>query len=167
VIEDPTFIWWDMRISARYPTLETRIADMCTRLDDAISLAALTQSILHYLYRMKRDRKTVPVYSRFLVDQNRWRAIRYGVDEGLLDLASEKVIPVNDWLESIVEKVYRDAGQLGCEKELEQVLDIPKHGTSAHKQIETYEEASAAGKAPIEALNAVVDRLIDETVRGL
>jgi carboxylate-amine ligase len=167
VIQDPTFIWWDMRISARYPTLECRIADMCTRLDDAISLAALTQSILHYLYRMKRDRKTVPVYSRFLVDQNRWRAIRYGVDEGLLDLASEKVIPVNDWLESIAENVYRDAEELGCVKELEQALDIPKNGTSAHKQIATYEQACAAGKAPIKALHDVVDMLIEETVKEL
>jgi carboxylate-amine ligase len=167
VIEDPTFIWWDMRISARYPTLECRIADMCTRLDDAISLAALTQSILHHLYRMKRDNKTVPVYSRFLVDQNRWRAIRYGVDEGLLDLESEKVIPVNDWLSSIVENVYRDAEQLGCEKELEQALDITKYGTSAHKQIKTYEEACAAGKTPIEALHAVVDMLIEKTVKDL
>ena len=167
VMQDPTFLWWDMRISARYPTLECRIADMCTRLDDAISLAALTQSILHYLYRMKRDHKTIPVYSRFLVDQNRWRAIRYGIDEGLLDLESEKVIPVNDWLESILENVYRDAEELGCEKELEQALDIPKHGTSAHKQIATYEQACAAGKAPIEALHNVVDMLIEETVKDL
>ncbi len=167
LMQDPTFIWWDMRISARYPTLECRIADMCTRLDDAISLAALTQSILHYLYRMKRDHKTVPVYSRFLINQNRWRAMRYGYDEGLLELESAKVIPVNDWLSSIVEKVYRDAEELGCEKELEQALEITKQGTSAHRQIATYEQACADGKAPIEALHAVVDMLIEETVKDL
>ncbi|MEA1888244.1 MAG: carboxylate-amine ligase [Pseudomonadota bacterium] len=167
VMQDPTFIWWDMRISARYPTLECRIADVCTRLDDAISLAALTQSILHYLYRMKREHKTVPVYSRFLINQNRWRAMRYGYDEGLLEFESAKVIPVNDWLSSIVENVYRDAEELSCEKELEQALEIPKHGTSAHKQIAAFEQACAAGKAPIEALHTVVDRLIEETVKGL
>jgi carboxylate-amine ligase len=167
IMQDATFIWWDMRISARYPTLESRIADVCTRLDDAISIAALTQSILHYLYRMKREHKTVPVYSRFLINQNRWRAMRYGYDEGLVDFESAKVIPVNDWLSDIVEKVYRDAEELGCEKELEQVLDIPKNGTSAHKQIATYEHACAAGKAPIEALHSVVDMLIEETIKDL
>ena len=167
VMQDPTFIWWDMRISARYPTLECRIADVCTRLDDAISIAALTQSILHYLYRMKREHKTVPVYSRFLIDQIRWRAMRYGYDEGLLEFEGAKVIPVSDGLSDIVEKVYRDAEELGCEKELEQVLDITKHGTSAHKQIATYEDACAAGKAPVEALHTVVDRLIEETIKDL
>lgn len=167
VMQDATFIWWDMRISARYPTLECRIADVCTRLDDAISLAALTQSILHYLYRMKRDHKTVPLYSRFLIDQNRWRAMRYGYDEGLVEFESAQVIPVNDWLSSIVEKVYRDAEELGCEKELEQALDIPKHGTSAHKQIANYEQACAEGKDQLKALHSVVDMLIEETAGDL
>ena len=68
VMEDATFIWWDMRISARYPTLENRIADVCTHLDDAMSIAALTQAILHYLYRMHREHKAMPVYSRFLIN---------------------------------------------------------------------------------------------------
>jgi carboxylate-amine ligase len=167
VIEDPTFIWWDMRISARYPTLECRIADVCTHLDDAMSIAALTQSILHYLYRMRREHKTVPVYSRFLINQNRWRAMRYGYDQGLVEFTSAQVIPVDDWLSDIVEKVYRDAEELGCAQELERVLDIPKHGTSAHKQIATYEHACASAKAPPEALQAVVDMLIDETVKDL
>jgi carboxylate-amine ligase len=167
VIEDPTFIWWDMRISARYPTLECRIADVCTHLDDAMSIAALTQSILHYLYRMRREHKTVPVYSRFLINQNRWRAMRYGYDEGLVEFTSAQVIPVDDWLSDIVEKVYRDAEELGCEQELERVLDIPKNGTSAHKQIATYEHACASGKAPLEALQAVVDMLIEETIKDL
>lgn len=167
VMEDATFIWWDMRISARYPTLESRIADVCTRLDDAISIAALTQSILHYLSRMKRENKTVPVYSPFLIKQNRWRAMRYGYDEGLVEFKSAHVIPVSDWLSDIVEKAHRDAEELGCDKELEQVLDIPQKGTSAHKQIATYERACAGGMTSFEALQAVVDMLIDETIKDL
>ena len=119
VINDATFIWWDLRISARYPTLESRIADMCTRVDDAASIAALTQSILHYLYRMHRERKYRRVYSRFLIDQNRWRAMRYGFDEGLVDFDTAQVVPVADWLEQIVEMVRTDAEELGCSAELE------------------------------------------------
>jgi carboxylate-amine ligase len=167
VINDATFIWWDLRISARYPTLESRIADMCTRVDDAASIAALTQSILHYLYRMHRERKYRQVYSRFLIDQNRWRAMRYGLDEGLVDFDTAQVVPVADWLEQIVEMVRIDAEELGCSAELEHALEIPNRGTSAHLQIDTYERACQEGKAPAEALRDVVDMLIEETVKNL
>ena len=167
VLEDATFIWWDLRVSARYPTLETRVADMCTRLDDSASIAALTQSILHYLYRMRRDHKRWPVYSRFLIDQNRWRAMRYGYDEGLIDFATAEVIPIRDLLTDILERVHVDADALGCSKELERAMDIPKRGSSAHRQLETYRIATAEGLVPNEALCRVVDWLIDETVRDL
>ena len=93
----------DLRVSARYPTLETRVADMCTRLDDCASLMALTQSVLHYLNRLRCDRKGWPVFTRFLVDQNRWRAMRYGYDEGLG--AKRALTQVVDWL---IEETVRD-----------------------------------------------------------
>lgn len=167
VLEDATYIWWDLRISARYPTLETRIADICTRLDDAASIAALTQSILHYLYRMRRDRRHMPVYSRFLIDQNRWRAMRYGYDEGLVDFASAEVIQVRELLADILDKVYPDADVLGCTGELEGVLEIPSRGTSAHRQLAIYHTALAEGLDPGTALLRVMDWLVDETVRDL
>lgn len=167
VLEDATFIWWDLRVSARYPTLESRIADMCTRLDDAASIAALTQSLLRYLYRCHCERRNWPVYSRFLIDQNRWRAMRYGYDEGLVDFSTARVIPVQDMLAEVVEMVYPDAEALDCTGELERALEIPRLGTSAHLQIETYQEAVRAGVEPGEALCRVVDMLIGETVKDL
>ncbi len=168
VIKDPTVIWWDLRISARFPTLEMRITDVCTFIDDAASLAALTQSLLHYLYRLRgQPMSRQPLYPRFLVDQNRWRAMRYGIDEGLVDFATAAVVPVADWLAQIVEQVREDAAQLDCLEELEGVLDIPKRGTSAHRQIATYQQALARGASEQEALPAVVDRLIVETTQGL
>jgi carboxylate-amine ligase len=167
VLEDATFIWWDLRVSARYPTLETRVADMCTRLDDSAGIAALTQSILHYLYRLRCDHKPWPVYSRFLIDQNRWRAMRYGYDEGLVDFATAEVIPIEDLLEDILERVRVDADALGCCKELEAVLDIPKRGSSAHRQLKAYQAALGEGLEQSQALTRVVDWLIDETVRDL
>lgn len=167
VIKDATFIWWDLRMSARYPTLESRISDMCTRVDDAASIAALTQSILHYLYRLHRQGKHLRVYPRFLVDQNRWRAMRYGIDEGLVDFDTARLVPVADWLGEVVETVHNDAEELGCSAELELALEIPIRGTSAHLQINTYKSACRKGKAPAEALRDVVDMLVEETVSNL
>ena len=146
VLQDASFIWWDLRVStARYPTLETRVADICTYLDDTAGIAALTQSILHYLYRMHRDHRHEPVYSRFLVDQNRWRAMRYGYDEGLVDFASASVVGIDELLADILEKVAPDADELGCSRELERVLDIPRRGTSAHRQLALYRGRSRRG----------------------
>ena len=167
VMQDASFIWWDLRISARYPTLETRVADICTRLDDTASIAALTQSILHYLYRMHRDHRHEPVYSRFLVDQNRWRAMRYGYDEGLVDFATASVVRIDDLLADILEKVAPDADELGCSRELERVLDIPRRGTSAHRQLALYAAALDEGLQPGEALSGVIDWLVGETLRDL
>jgi carboxylate-amine ligase len=167
VLQDATFIWWDLRISARYPTLETRIADMCTTLDDAAGIAALTQSLLHYLYRSHRDRRHAPVYSRFLIDQNRWRAMRYGYDDGLVDFATASLVPVDALLTDLVERVAPDADELGCGRELEHVLEIPRRGTSAHRQLAIYRAALDEGLQPGAALQRVVDWLIAETVRDL
>ena len=167
VLQDATFIWWDLRISARYPTLETRVADMCTTLEDAASIAALTQSLLHYLYRGYRDRRHTPVYSRFLIDQNRWRAMRYGYDEGLVDFATASLVRIDELLADLVDHLLPDADDLGCSRELERVLEIPQRGTSAHRQLAIYHEALGEGLEHGAALQRVVDWLIAETVRDL
>jgi carboxylate-amine ligase len=167
VLEDATFIWWDMRISARYPTLEARIADICTHLDDVAAIAALTQCLLHYLYRMHRDHARLPVHSRFLVDQNRWRAMRYGYDEGLVDFTTAEVVPVSDLLADILDKIHQDADELGCSRELERVLDIPVRGSSAHRQLAIYQAGLGKGLDPLAALHRVVDWLVDETISDL
>jgi carboxylate-amine ligase len=164
IIEDATVIWWDLRPSARYPTLEMRITDVCTRLDDAASLAALTQCTLHHLYRLRMKHQSWQVYPRFLVDQNRWRAMRYGYDEGLVDFASGDVVPVQEMVIELVEMLREDAEALGCVRELVGVLEILKRGTSAHRQINVYEDSLAAGADEAEALKAVVDMLISESM---
>jgi carboxylate-amine ligase len=167
VLQDATFIWWDLRISARYPTLETRVADMCTSLEDAAGIAALTQSILHYLYRMHRDHQHTPVHSRFLVDQNRWRAMRYGYDEGLVDFTTASVTGIGELLADLVGRVSPDAEELGCSRELQRVLQIPQRGTSAHRQLAIYQAALGEGLENEAALQRVVDWLVAETAGGL
>jgi len=165
IIPDATFIWWDMRISARYPTLECRIADICTRIDDAASIAALIQATLHYLYRMHRDGRRGVDFPRFLIDQNRWYGMRYGCSGRLVDFATDRIVPVGEMLADMVEMVRRDAEELGCLAELENTLQIPLRGTSADRQIRCYEEAIKQGRPPEAALREVVDMLIAETVR--
>jgi carboxylate-amine ligase len=167
LIQDTTKIWWDLRPSWRYQTLETRIMDCCTSVDDAACLAAFVQSTLRMLYRLRRANQRWRTYPDMLLNENRWRAMRYGSDEGLLDLARGEVVPFAELLEELIDLVREDAVALGCMSELEHARTILKRGTSAHRQVRVYEEARARGASEREALIAVVDWLIRETASGL
>ncbi|NOR21049.1 MAG: carboxylate-amine ligase, partial [Xanthomonadales bacterium] len=166
LIEDATMIWWDLRPSARYPTLETRIFDMCTDIDDAVCLAALTMCILRRLYRLRLDNQRWRRYNRMLVNENRWRAMRYGSDEGLLDLAKGEIVEFRQLLQEILEQIDEDARFLGCEAEVAHARTILERGTSAHQQVKVYEAAIAEGKSNEAALRDVVAFLIAGTRRG-
>lgn len=167
LIEDATKIWWDLRPSVRYPTLEMRIADICTRLEDAISVAALTVSLLRMLYRYRRQNMRWRIYSHMLIYENRWRAMRYSFDRGMMDFSRSEVVPFAELLDEILELVHEDADSLGCLSEVEATRDILRRGTSAHKQLRVYEIAKAEGAGEMEALRAVVDMLVEETAIGL
>ncbi len=167
LIEDSTKIWWDLRPSGRYPTLETRIMDVCTRMDDAISLAALLVCQMRMLYRLRLANQRWRIYTPMLIRENRWRAMRYSFDEGLIDLAKGRVVPFPELLDELLELVAEDAEALGCEEELADVRNILTRGTSAHRQLKTYEQAQAAGDSEDDCLKAVVDTLISDTAGGL
>jgi carboxylate-amine ligase len=167
LIEDGTKLWWDCRPSARFPTLELRIPDICTRLDDGIAIAALYRCLLRMLWRLRISNQRWRRYSHMLINENRWRAQRYGLDEGLVDFGKGEVVPVADLLEEIIALTREDAEALGCVAEVERARDIIRRGTSAHRQLAIYRAAVEAGAAREEALRAVVDWLIEETVAGL
>jgi carboxylate-amine ligase len=167
IIEDATMIWWDARPSARYPTLETRIFDMCTNIEDAICLAALTMCVLRRLYRLRLENQRWRNYKRMLINENRWRAMRYGSDEGLIDLAKGQLVPVAELVEEILEQVAEDAAALDCEAEVLNARTILARGTSAHRQVSVYEQAIAAGMSHEQALREVVGALIEGTVSGI
>ncbi len=167
VMEDSTKIWWDIRPSAKYPTLETRIMDVCTRIDDAISLAALVVSTLRALYRLRMKNQRWREYSSMLIRENRWRAMRYSFDEGLIDFGKGSIVPFEELLDEFIEISIEDAKVLGCDKEVMDAKNILKRGTSAHRQLKTYESSIATGKNKDEALNDVVDMLINETAANL
>ena len=167
LLEDSTKIWWDLRPSGRFPTLETRIMDVCTRMEDAIALAALVCCIMRMLYRLRLANQRWRLYTTMLIQENRWRAMRYSFDEGLIDFAKGAVVPFEDLLEEILELTAEDAEALGCKTEVGHIRDILSRGTSAHRQLKVHDLAMAAGKSSNEALVAVVDTLIEDTTEGL
>jgi carboxylate-amine ligase len=167
LIEDSTKIWWDLRPSARYPTLETRIMDVCTRLDDTVSLAALLVCLMRMLYRLRLANQRWRIYTPMLIRENRWRAMRYSFDEGLIDLAKGRVVPFDELLEELLRLVAEDAEALGCINEIAATREILSRGTSAHRQRKCFELERAAGKSDEEALKCVVDMLIDDTQEGV
>src|SRR5512140_600898 len=165
VIVDTSRIWWDLRPSARYPTLETRVMDCCTTLEDAVRLAALNQCLLRMLFRLRRGNQRWRAYPNLLVGENRWRAMRYSYDAGLLDLGKQRIVPFAELLEEMIELVREDAAALECSAEIEGLRETFSRGTSAHRQLGVYEAALAAGASEPEALKKVVDWLVAETAR--
>jgi len=167
LIEDSTRIWWDLRPSARFPTLETRIMDVCTRLDDTVALAALLICTMRMLYRLRTRNQRWRIYTPMLIRENRWRAMRYSFDEGLIDLAKGAVVPFEDLLDELLSLIAEDARALGCVKELAGVRDILSRGTSAHRQLRNFGIQRASGVSVEDSLKSVVDTLIADTAEGL
>jgi len=163
LIEDTTKIWWDIRPSSCYPTLETRVFDCCTHLDDAVCLAALNLSVVRMLYRLRRENKSWRRYPRMLIAENRWRAMRFGSDGSLLDLARGELVPFNELVEELLSIIRDDAVALGCLAEAEHARVILKRGTSAHQQQDVYQMARRQGATDSEALSAVVGWLAKTT----
>ena len=163
IIQDATKIWWDLRPSARFPTLEMRITDVCTRLEDAVSVAALYVSILRMLYRIRRSNQTWRTYPLFLLAENRWRAQRYGVAGTLFDFGKGELVAFRDLIEELIALVREDAEALDCVAEVEGTRAIVARGTSAERQVALFEKLLAEGASRQEALTAVVDHLVTET----
>jgi len=167
LIEDSTKIWWDLRPSAKFPTIETRIMDVCTRLDDTIALVSLLVCILRMLYRLRTRNQRWRIYTPMLIRENRWRAMRYSFDEGMIDLAKGVIVPFEELIDEMLSLVIEDARALGCEKEIAHVHQILSRGTSAHRQLKDFELERANGASVEDSLKAVVDTLIADTAEGL
>ena len=164
VISDSSKLWWDIRPSHRFPTLEMRIADVCTRLDDGIAIACLYRCLLRMLWRLRVANQRWRIYLRMLIDENRWRAQRYGTDAGLIDFGRAELVPYAALLDELLDLVREDAEYFGCAAELGHARTILARGTSAHNQLLVYRSALEAGETPQAALEAVVDWLIGATL---
>ena len=167
IIEDGTKLWWDIRPSVRFPTLEMRISDICTRLEDAVCVAALYACWLRMLYRLRARNQRWRRYPRMFIAENRWRAQRYGIDQGLVDFGRGALVAYPELLEEMITLCAEDAEALDCTTEIAHARRIVERGTSAHRQVRTYRDAIAGGASEGEALQAVVDLLVDETMHGI
>lgn len=163
VVEDASKIWWDLRPSSRFPTLELRITDVCTRAADGLAIAALYVCICRMLYRLRRANLSWRGYPVFLLEENRWRAQRYGITGSLFDFGKGELVPCPDLIEELVTLIGEDADALGCAKEIAHVRTIVEGGASADRQLATYEALRQSNRDPSTALVGVVDMLIAET----
>lgn len=167
VIEDATKVWWDLRPSARFPTLEMRMTDVCPLMEDALSIAALYVSVARMLYRIKRRNQRWRSYPAFLIEENRWRAQRYGVNDTLFDFGKGTLVPFAELLDELIDMISEDAEEIGCLAEVNRARDIISRGTGADRQLAALEGALGRGESREDAMKQVVDMLIAETVLGL
>jgi carboxylate-amine ligase len=153
IIEDTSKIWWDLRPSSNYPTLETRICDVVPRIEDALAIAGLTQAIVRMLMRLRDRNLRWREYDRFLISENRWRAQRYGVTEGLIDFGEGRIRPFDELLDELIAMLAEDAEALGCLDEICTLRDLVANGTSAARQREVYaSDSDDPGQAVIRHL---------------
>ncbi len=167
VIEDASKIWWDLRPSVRFPTLETRVSDMCTRVEDTLAITALYQCLTRMMVQLKQRNIKWRVYPSLLIAENRWIAQRFGVAGKLIDFGKGKCVPFQELVEEMIGFLRQHAEVLGCERELLHMRTIVKRGSSACRQVRVYEDEMKGGASKEDALKAVVDDLIEGTVEGI
>jgi len=160
-IPDGSKIWWDVRPHHTFPTLEFRICDVCTRVDEAVCIAAILQTLIFKLWKMRQDNTTFRIYSSDLIDENKWRAVRYGLDGQLIDFGKGRQMPARELIREFIEWFLGDAmDELGTRKDVEYAFQILEEGSSADRQLKVFNESGGN-------LHKVVDHLIRETEVGV
>jgi len=153
-------IWWDARPHHAYPTLEFRVCDVCTRVDEAVCLAAILQAIVAKVWKLRRDNLTFRVYPSAMVEENKWRAVRFGLEGDLIDFGKTKSLPARELITEMLEWFIDDVlDELGSRKEVEYALTIMREGTSADRQLAVYDRTRD--------LRKVVDHVVAETAEGV
>ncbi len=159
-IPNASKIWWDLRPSWSYPTLEFRICDVCTRVDEAVCIAAIFQAIVAKLWKLRRDNLSFRQYSVAFIEENKWRASRYGLDGKLIDFGKGMEQPSRVLIREMLDWFLGDViDELGTRKEIEYAYKILEEGTSADRQLATFKRTGD--------LHQVVDQLIRETAEGV
>jgi carboxylate-amine ligase len=158
-INDGKKIWWDLRPHPVFPTLEFRICDIPTRVDDTIAIAALFQAIVAKLTKLIEKNLGFRLYRRMLIQENKWRAVRWGIDGKMIDFGKQKEVPTRDLILELLEFVDDVVDELGSRKEIEHIHTILERRTSAEEQLRVFEETKD--------LNSVVDRMIELTMEHI
>ncbi len=163
---DTTRIWWDARPHLKFGTLEVRVCDICTRVEDAVTLVATVQAIVAFLIQLRSLNMRWRIYPNTLVSENKWRSSRHGVHGKLVDYGKSQEIPLAELTKEIIDLVDDAAHALGSSQQLQGLNRIVREGTSADRQLAVHREALAAGANEQEALVEVVDHLVRETRAG-
>jgi carboxylate-amine ligase len=158
-IDNAKKIWWDVRAHPFFDTVEIRVCDMTTRIDDTLGIAALIQAVMGKLYLLYRRNLAFREYSRALIEENKWRAVRYGLDGQLIDFGKQEQVPVRDLLGELLEFVSEAADIFKSQDELDRIRAILREGSSADRQLAIFAKTSN--------LHAVVDDLIEQSTLGL
>ena len=159
-IPDASKIWWDVRPHRNFPTLEFRLCDVCTRVDEAVCIGAIFQAIIAKLWKLRYDNLTFPAVCTGLIEENKWRATRYGLDGKLIDFGHGTQLPARALIRELIEWFMGDiVDELGSRTEVEYAFRILEEGTSADRQLATYKRTGD--------LKDVVDQLVRETAEGV
>ncbi len=154
-IDNAKKIWWDLRIHPFYPTIEFRICDVPMRVEETISLAAIMQAVVAKQYKLMQQNLSFRMYQRALINENKWRAARYGITGKLIDFGKQAEVPFADLLEELIAFVDDVVDELNCRKEVEGLRHILQTGTGAERQLAVYQKTGD--------LKKVVDYIIEET----
>jgi carboxylate-amine ligase len=158
-VDNAKKIWWDIRLHPFFDTLEMRVCDAQSRVDDTLAIAALIQAVIAKLYKLLRHNTTFRVYRRRLLDENRWRASRYGIEGKLIDFGRETEVETRTLLNELLEFVSTEVDELGSKREMEHIERIMREGTGADRQLEVFHRTND--------MKAVVDQIVAETYDGL
>jgi carboxylate-amine ligase len=157
-IENATKIWWDMRPHPKFPTLEFRMCDCVTKVDEVIAIAALVQALVAKLIHLRKNNQSWRIYRRGLIAENKWRATKNGIEGKLIDFGKTEEVPLRLLMEELLEIIDDTVDRLGTRQEVEYIRTILKEGTSADRQLQKYHETGD--------MKAVVDMLAEETIIG-
>lgn len=159
-VPDGSKIWWDARPHHAFPTLEFRVCDVCTRIDEAVCIAAILQAIVAKIWKLRRDNLTFRVYPSAMIEENKWRAVRFGLDGKLIDFGKEQEQPARTLIAEMLQWFVDDVvDELGSRRDVEYAFEIMKHGSSADRQLAVYDRTGD--------LTKVVDQVIGETAEGV
>ena len=158
-IDNAKKIWWDIRVHPFYPTIEIRICDIPLTVNETVAITALIQALVAKLFKLRQGNMSFMNYKRALINENKWRASRYGLDGKLIDFGKEAEVNTHDLIHEMLEFVDDVVDPLESRSELEYISEILKQGTGADRQLEIFEETGS--------LEKVVDFILNETLRDV
>ncbi len=163
-MDNPAKIWWDLRPSTKWPTVEMRVTDICTSVDDAVCIASITRCLFRALYRLRCENQSWRKYPNTLINQNRWMAQRHGINEGLIDFGQSQIRQFKELAYELLDFVQADMDYFNCQAEIEHVFKIIERGTSSDRQVAIFKAALEKGKSTEGALLEVKKFLMQETL---